>query len=119
MQYALFMENKVSRQIAINGSDFSFTHSAEDKYHNATTETTVALRGIYHQSTSYQSKTATDGSVTSSKPSPQILCLYKDGSKVSKGDEITVNDKKMFVTGMEDVQQLHVVSQISLEVIDG
>lgn len=118
MQYALFMKNKVSRQIAINGSYFSFTHETEDKYHNSTGSTTIELKGIYHQSTSYQSKTSAEGSVTSSKPSPMILCLYEDGSKISKGDSITVNDKSMFVTGVEDVQQLHVISHISLEVID-
>lgn len=118
MQYSLFMRNKVKRQIDLNGSNFVFTHKTEDKYHNQTGTATVSLNGIYHQSTSYQSKTSSDGSVTSSKPSPMILCLYEDGSKIGKGDEVEINNQPMFVTGIEDVQLLHVVSHISLEVVD-
>ena len=116
MREYLFLFNKVKRQIDWNGQNYTFTHTAEDKYHNETTTSEIILKGVYHQSTSYKSKSSKDGSVISSKSSPMILCLYDDGKTIQIGDKVKINDKDMFITGIENVQELNVAIQISLEV---
>lgn len=112
----LFLSNKIQRQIDWNGEEFTFIHTGEDEYHNPTEPVEISIKGIYHQSTSYQQKTSDTGSVTSTKPRPMILTTYDDGSKLSLGDTINLNGKDMFVTGLENVQELNVAIQISLEV---
>lgn len=118
MQVSLFMVNKIKRQIAINGNDFTFSHEEVDKYHNKTGVTKLtALKGVFHQSTSYMQKSSDDGSVTTQKPSPMILCLYEDAKNISKNDELSYNGHNLFVTGIEDVLDLNQIAQISLEEI--
>ena len=116
MREYLFLANKVQRQIDWNGQEFVFQHAQEDKYHNQLEPLEISLRGVYHQATSYQQKTTNDGYVTSSKPSPMILCMYKDLGVLAMGDTVKINEKDYFVSGINDVQELGVVAQISLGV---
>ena len=116
MREYLFMQSKLKRQIDWNGQEFHFTHVGEDKYHRGSEETDILVRGIYHQATSYKQKNSSDGTVTSTKAKPMILCMYEDGSAVSVGDKISLNDQDMFVSGVENVQELNVAIEISLEV---
>lgn len=115
-QVARFLEQKVERQIKQNGEAFVFVHTTEDKYHRGTAEQTeLPVKGILHISTAYMQETSDEGATISSKPSPIILCLYEDGSAISKGDSLKINETQYNVTGVENVQQLSVVCQISLE----
>lgn len=112
----LFLKNKIQKQVSWKGEDFVFVHVEEDKYHEAEETVEITVKGVYHQSTSYEQKTTTNGSVTASKPSPMILCLYEDANTITVGDTVTINDKDMIVTGIENVQELNVALQISLGV---
>lgn len=116
MREYLFLRSKIKRQIDWNGQEFHFTHVGEDKYHRGSEETVVSVVGVYHQATSYKQKSSSDGMVTSTKAKPMILCMYEDGSAVSVGDRISLNGKDMFVSGVENVQELNVAVEISLEV---
>ena len=116
MLTGLYLKNKLRRQLDWNGENFTFTHMGEDKYHNPTEATEITIKGLYHQQTSYVSKNSGDGTVSHSKPSPMILCLYEEGKNLSINDTITINEKAMFITGIEDVHELNVALQISLEV---
>lgn len=117
MREYLFLESKVKRQIQWNGQEFQFTRVVEDKYHRGTEETaTVTLSGVYHQATSYKQKTTADGSITSSKALPMILCMYEDAAKLKLGDTVKINGQDMFVTGVENIQELNVAAEVSLEV---
>lgn len=111
-----FLEAKVKRQIDWNGVELLFTRMEEDKYHRGTKAVNTVVRGVYHQATSYQQKKSGEASVTSTKPKPMFLCLYNDGSKVRQGDIVFINGKKYFVSGIENVQELNVALEISLEV---
>lgn len=112
----LFLSNKIQRQIDWNGEKYTFTHTGEDKYHKPIDPVEITVKGIYHQATSYQQKTSEDGSITTTKARPMILAMMEDGGKVSIKDTIKINGKDMFVTGIEDIQELGVAVQISLEV---
>lgn len=111
-----FMYSKVSKAIRRNGIGVVFTHVFEDKYHNPTEEESFAITGLFHDSTSYQTKTTSEGSVMSTKPSPMFLCMYDIGSLISVGDTAVVNGKTMTVTGIDNIQEQNIALNISLEV---
>lgn len=111
----LFLENKIKRQIQLRGSEMTFIHKGEDKYHRPTEPEEISIQGIYHESTSYQKKNTDTGSTTHTKPSPMVLCSYADGSKLHTGDTLNWEESEYFITGIEDVQQLHAAIQVSLE----
>ena len=111
----LFLKNKVEKRIRWGGESYTFTRSVEDKYHRETETVEFTVKGLYHQSSSYQQKTTDSGSVTSKKPQPMILALYEDGHLIKPGDKTVVNDVTLLVTGVVDVQELNAVVQLSLE----
>lgn len=113
---AVFLKAKISKQLSWYGETYSFTHQKEDKYHRGTEPVVHTLTGVYHQSTSYSSKNTKDGSVTTSKAKPMILCLYDDGKNIVVGDRVKINSQDMIVSGIDNIQQLNVGLQISLEV---
>ena len=111
----LFIQRKIQREIDWSGENFVFTHNEEDKYHRETAETSYSIKGIFHQSTSYSNKTSNDGSTTRTKPSPMILCNYDDGVQINLGDSVNINNQDYFVTAIQNVQELNVAFDISLE----
>ena len=49
-----------------------------------------------------------------------ILCLYEDTTSLALqvGDIVNFNDKTLKVTGVTDIQEWNIISDISLEVVD-
>ena len=126
MDNYLFMVNRVQRRIEWSGEDYIFTRVVEDEYHREQGEINFTVKGLYHKTHSYQTKSSNEGSVTSRKPQPMILCLYNNTNTNDEmydivdnpkpGDKAIIGGKTLFVTGVEDIQEQHKVLQISLEV---
>lgn len=116
MREYLFLKNKIQRQIDWNGQEFTFIHMGENPYHRPTEPEEITLKGVYHQSSSYEQKNSTDATIISSKPKPMILCLYEDGKDIQAQDTVSINGKDMIVSGVDNIQELNVALQISLEV---
>ena len=129
MNNYLFMVNKVQRRIEWSGEDYTFTRIVEDEYHREQGEISFTVKGLYHKTHSYQTVSSKEGSVTSQKPKPMILCLYNNSNNNDEilieseqnnnpqlGDKVSIGGKTMFVTGVEDIQEQHKVLQVSLEV---
>ena len=55
-----------------------------------------------------------------SKKVPMILCMYEDTARLvlQVGDIVKINSKTFKVTGVTDIQEWNLISDISLEVID-
>lgn len=118
MKPAKFLESRVKRQIQWNGVEYEFTKMGEDNYRQPIeTDNKIKVTGIYHEENSYVSKTGSDSSVTVTEPSPKILCLWSDASKLSGGDILLLNDKKYKITGITDIQNYRVAGDISLELV--
>lgn len=116
MNQYLFLKNKIQRRIEWEGKSYTFTRVVEDEYHREQDTESITVEGIYHQTNSYQQKSSKDGSITTNKPQPMILCLYSDsGNNPKLGDKVVIDGKTMLVTGVVDIQELHVALQISLE----
>lgn len=111
----LFLKNKVEKRIKWGGESYTFTRSVEDKYHKETGTVSFTVKGLYHQSSSFQQKTTSTGAVTTNKPQPMILAMYEDGHQIKPGDKTVVNGVTLLVTSVLDVQELNAVVQVSLE----
>lgn len=116
MQQAQFLKQKISRQLQINGSEYSFSGFTTDAYHQKTTnEIIVKLVGIFHETSAYITQSGTEAATLITKPQPMILTLTEDISSITKGYKIVINGNKYRVTALHDIQNYGVVTDISLE----
>lgn len=126
MQVETFLRNKINRQILWNGQDFVFTRYEENQYHELTDEVekTIEIRGVFHEGGGYggmlnQELFEREGSREFSKMKPMILCLYDEVSKdLQMDDRVVIGDDTYFVVAKNDVKNLHVAFEVSLENIE-
>lgn len=116
MKAAKFIRNRVSQQLSKNGVEYTFKRPEKDKYHQPTgVILEMSVLGLYHETNSYISQTGSEGSVTTSKPVPMILCLWENAEKIKNGDNVSIGPNLYSVTGVSNVQNYSVVGDISLE----
>lgn len=126
MQVQTFLRNKIKRQILWNGQDFVFKRYKQDEYHQMTDEVdqTFELRGVFHEGGGYggmlnQELYEREGSREVSKMKPMIICLYSDVSKqIQMDDRVQIGDEKYFVVEKNDVKNMNIAYEISLEMIE-
>lgn len=119
MQMALFLKNKISRQLELNGSDYTFVQYKTDEYKQLTDEVekSFVVRGLFHTTNSYIKETASEGARIVSKPQPMMLMLVEDGNKISKDNKVSVGDCVYKVVSKTDVNHFGVVFDVSLELV--
>lgn len=120
MQMALFLKNKIKRQIALNGNTFQFVKYGIDEFNQVSEDKKeeVQIKGIFHTTNSYIKNTDADSARLISKPQSMILCLYEDGVKINKDDKVEMQNNTYKVTGINDVNNFGVAFEISLELLD-
>lgn len=119
MQATLFLKNKIARQIAMNGRQFSFARFGLDEYHQRleTAEVVATIEGVFHETTSYIRSTDSDTGRMSSKPQPMILTLCDEASRLlEKDDEVVIGSNTYRLVAKRDIENLGVAYDISLEV---
>lgn len=125
MQVETFLHNKIKRQILWNGQDFEFKRYAKNEYHELQDEVeqTFKIKGLFHEAGGYGGMLnlelyEREGSREWSKMKPMILCLYDDVSKqLSLDDRVVVGDDIYFVVEKNDIKNLHIAYEVSLEEI--
>ncbi len=125
MQVETFLRNKIKRQIMWNGQDFEFKRFVQNEYHELQddVEQTFKIRGLFHEAGGYGGMLnlelyEREGSREWSKMKPMILCLYDEVSKqLSLDDRVVVGDDVYFVIEKNDIKNLHIAYEISLEEI--
>lgn len=119
MNHPNFQLSKVKRLIAVSGQEFSFERPGLNDFNEPTgTAETVVITGVYHETSSFITLATSEASITKTKPSPQILALYTDASKLKSGDKVLYRNHTYKVTGWKDLMEAGVVADISLEVVD-
>lgn len=118
MKPARFLEHKIKQQLKFNGVEYEFSFVEEDAYHQeSVSEEKIKIIGIYHETNSHITESGSDGSVTTSKPVPMILCLWSDASKIKNGYTVSISGNIYKVTGTSNIQNYDVVGDISLEMV--
>jgi len=122
---AVYLRNKIKRQIQWNGRDFTFIRYRQNNYHQVTTEVLeeITLRGFYHEAGGYGGMLnielyERDGSRNPTKMKPMILCLYEDGNKLKMDDVVQISEYKYKVVDKTNVQNFNVAYEVSLELIN-
>lgn len=117
-----FEAYKIKRELKRSGAEYEFKRAKKNDFGEFTDEKNVVgkLKGLYHEQNSSIQITAGDTTQTRTKKVPMILCLYEDvASLVLQVDDIVkINAKTFKVTGVTNIQEWNLVSDISLEVID-
>lgn len=117
MHNAAFQLNKVRRLIRTQGRDFKVTERGKDEFNepNGTTESFV-IKGVYHETTSYISKTTAEASTTAKKSCPMVLVLWEDAKdKLSPQKTILFNNRTYRVNAIKNLEEANLVADISLE----
>ncbi len=117
-----FEAYKIKRELKRSGIDYEFKRAEKNKFGESTNEISVigTLRGLYHEQNGAVQITTGETTQIRTKKVPMILCLYDDTASLilQVGDIVEINAKTFKVTGVINVQEWNLISDISLEVID-
>lgn len=117
-----FEAYKIKRELKRSGIDYEFKRSSVNDFGEPVGEPIVVgtIRGLYHEQNSSVQITTKDTTQVRTKKIPMILCLYEDTARLALqvGDTVTINAKTFKVTGIVNIQEWNIISDISLEVVD-
>jgi hypothetical protein len=117
-----FEAYKIKRELKRSGIDYEFKRSGVNDFGEPVGEPIVVgtIRGLYHEQNSSVQVTTGDTTQVRTKKIPMILCLYEDTARLilQVGDTVTINAKIFKVTGIVNIQEWNLISDISLEVVD-
>lgn len=121
-----FLKSKVIRQVRWNGRDLVFVRYARNSYNELTSEVAeeIKVRGMFHEGGGYGGMLnielyENDGARTVSKMKPMVLCMYDEGLKLDIDDEVQIGNSRYKVVEKNDVSNLGVAFEVSLEIDNG
>ena len=111
--------NKVRRLINTQGGWFLFIKKGKNDFGEPSdeVESTVRLRGVYHETTSYLKKSSGDAATVRAKSSPMILCLYEAAAFLDTDFMLEYRGKTYRIGEIKDVSEAGIACEISLEEI--
>ena len=108
--------NKVKRLIKVQGRSVVVTRQKKNKFNEPNGEAEIfSVTGVFHETTSYLSKTGSDGSTVRAKPSPMLMCLWDDIKKLKHTDQVILNNRTYNIGEIKNLCEAEVVGDISLE----
>lgn len=115
MNSAAFQLNKVKRLISTQGRSVIVTRQGKNKFNEPNGEADVFnIRGVFHETTSYLSKTGSNGSTVRAKPSPMFLCLWNDAQSLQHSDQIQLNNRLYNIGEIKNLCEADVAADVSL-----
>ena len=117
-----FEAYKIKRELKRSGIDYEFKRSGLNDFGEPNNEliTVGIIKGLYHEQNGNIQITTGDTTQIRTKKIPMILCLYDDAASLvlQVGDLLEINKKQFKVTGITNIQEWSIISDISLEVVD-
>ena len=114
-----FEKYKLSREIEKSGRSFIFFRKAKNQFKEETRAATFLFekKGLYHEVNSRVSVTLNDTTKTQTKKQPAIMFLYDElqGFDLQIGDYTVLGGRKLYVTGVVNVQEWNICIDVSLE----
>ena len=118
-----FEAYKIKRELKRSGIDYEFKRTEKNKFGESIGELKAIgkLKGLYHEQSGSVQITTGDTTQIRTKKVPMILCLYEDTASLvlQVGDIVKINAKTFKVTGVTNIQEWNLISDVSLEVVDG
>lgn len=111
--------HKVVREINTHGSTYQFYRDKLNEYEEATGDVkdVAEIKGLFHQTKSYISRKVTDATETRTKGQPLIMMCYEDSKGIQNGDKVNVAENEYRVTGINNINELCIISDVSLEAV--
>jgi len=120
-----FEAYKVKRELKRSGINYEFKRPEKNEFGEPIGEFKDSkivgmLKGLYHEENGRIQISTGDTTQTRTKKNPMILCLYEDIASLvlQVGDVVKINAKTFKVTGIVNIQEWNLISDISLEVVD-
>lgn len=109
--------NKVLKEITIHGLKYQFRRDKLNEYEESTgeEEKVIECKGLFHQTKSYISRSVSDATTTQTKGQPLIMMGYDDSKSIQSGDKVNVSGNEYRVTGINNINELCIISDVSLE----
>lgn len=119
MRNLAFSLYQLRQLLRVQGTDYTVLRDEVDSFGEPTGESTqvTKLRGLWHTTSEYITTTTADGSTVRSKENPRILSLWQDAQNVQQKDFVQVNGTRFNVNGVENVSELGIAAEISLEAV--
>lgn len=103
----------LSLAIKYHGRKFTVTRPVLNEFKEPAGEEPVgSFRGLFHVSTGYLDISLTEAAKVSTRRQPQLMLLYTD--KIHKEDRVELNGKTYTVTGVDDVGNRQLCTELSL-----
>lgn len=103
----------LAQAIKYHGREFTVTRPTLNKFKEPAGEEPVgSFRGLFHISTGYLDISLTQAAKISTRKQPQLLLLYTD--KICQEDRVALNGKMYTVTGVDDVGNRQLCTDLSL-----
>lgn len=116
MHRAAFQLNKVRRLIRTQGQTFKFDKPGKNEFGEPNEDTiSHVIKGVFHETTSYASKTTSEASTIRKKSSPMVLVLWESVGDLHHEDELTFNGKSYRINEIKNIAEANLVADISLE----
>lgn len=117
-----FEAYKIKRELKRSGIDYEFKRIGKNDFGEPVgeLESIGVLKGLYHEQNGSVQITTGDTTQVRTKKIPMILCLYEDAALLALevGNIVVINTKTFKVTGVVNIQEWNIISDISLEVVD-
>lgn len=117
-----FEAYKIKRELKRSGIDYEFKRSGLNDFGEPDNKlvTVGIIKGLYHEQSGNIQITTGDTTQVRTKKIPMILCLYDDAASLvlQVGDLLEINGRQFKVTGITNIQEWNIISDISLEVVD-
>lgn len=117
-----FEAYKIERELKRSGIDYEFKRFSLNEFSEPDNDSATVgiIKGLYHEQNSNIQITTGDTTQVRTKKIPMILCLYDDTASLALqvGDFLKINERQFKVTGVTNIQEWNIISDISLEVVD-
>lgn len=116
MDAVSFQLNKVRRLINTQGRQFTFVRQKVNDFGEPNGEAeSIDIVGVYHETTSFLSKSVTESTTIRQKSSPMILCLWEDAKRLCHLDTLVFNERPYKIGDIKNISEASIVGDISLE----
>lgn len=112
--------HKVEQEIKRSGTSFTIYRNKLNDYHEPIGDEPLkvaVIDGLFHISKSYATESIADGTRTHTRPKPMLMLLYKDSLYIENGDYFLYNNNTYRVVEKNNVGELNIVVDLSLEVV--
>lgn len=116
MYSAAFQLNKVKRLINTQGRVIQVIRQGRNVFNEPNGEAEVfEVKGVFHETTSYMSKSGSNGSTVRAKSSPMFLCTWETAQMLVHNDQVTINGHIYNINAIKNLCEVNLIGNISLE----